>query len=67
MVGNMTVFDNKYEGRCTVSPWEITVTNRFGGKTEVFSAQYQAVRGGRILHLTNKAATGIQYHLARTR
>ena len=54
-------------GNYTVAPWEIAVTNRFEGKTEQFWCQYQAVREGRILHLTNKAASGIQYHLVRTK
>ena len=67
MTGNTKVYDQKYSGRLTVSPWEITLTNRFDGKSETFWAQYQAVRGGRILHLTNKAATGIRYDLARTK
>jgi hypothetical protein len=67
MTGNMRVYDQKYNGRLTVSPWEITLTDRFDGKTDTFWAQYQAVRGGRILYLTNKAATGIRYALARTK
>ncbi len=67
MTGSMTFYDQKYNGRFTVSPWEITLANRYEGRSETFRAQYQAVRGGRILHLTNKAATGIQYHLARTK
>jgi hypothetical protein len=67
MTSNLTYYDSNYKGRLTVSPWEITLTNRFEGKTETFWAQYEAVRGGRILHLTNKEAGGMRYRLARTR
>jgi hypothetical protein len=67
MTSNLTYYDSTYKGRLTVSPWEVTLTNRFEGKTETFWAQYEAVRGGRILHLTNKLAGGIRYRLARTR
>ena len=66
-LGSTQGFDTRYDGRYTVTPWEIVLTNRSDGEAEQFWCQYQAVRGGRILHLTNKAATGIQYHLAKTK
>ena len=31
--------------------WEVTLTNRFKGATHTFWAQFEAVAGGRILHL----------------
>ena len=65
MVGSMNFYDQKYNGELTVSPWEITMTKRFDGKTSVFWAQYEAVRGGRVLHLTDKQYTGSQFHLGR--
>jgi hypothetical protein len=61
----MTFYDQKYNGALTVSPWEIVMTKRFDGKTSTFWAQYEAVRGGRVLHLTDKTASGMQYHLGR--
>lgn len=66
MVGSMQFYDQKYNGKCTVTNWDITLTNQFEGKTEVYWAQFEAVRGGRVLHLTRKSATGIQYHLVKT-
>lgn len=65
MVGSMTFYDQKYNGALTVSPWEIIMTKRFDGKTDTYWAQYEAVRGGRVLHLTDKGASGLQYHLGR--
>ena len=31
--------------------WEVTLTNRFKGATHTFKAQFEAVTGGRVLHL----------------
>lgn len=65
MVGSMKFYDQKYNGALTVSPWEIVMTKRFDGKTSTFWAQYEAVRGGRVLHLTDKEYSGSQFHLVR--
>ncbi|MCX7638272.1 MAG: hypothetical protein N2044_10560 [Cyclobacteriaceae bacterium] len=67
MVGNMTFFDQKYDGKITVTNWDVTMTNRWEGKTEAWWAQFEAVRGGRILHLTRKTASGIHYALVKTK
>ncbi len=61
--GATRVSQEKYSGRYSVSTWELTVTNRYQGKSDTFTGYFEATKGGRILHLTNKAATGIQYHL----
>lgn len=66
MVGSMTFFDQNYNGTYTVTNWDITATKRFEGKTDVFWAEFEAVRGGRVLHLTDKTASGIRYHLVKT-
>jgi hypothetical protein len=58
MLGSMKFYDQKYNGALTVSPWEIVMTKRFDGKTSTFWAQYEAVRGGRVLHLTDKTIYG---------
>ena len=64
MVGNQKVFQQDYRGAWKVtSNWEMTMTNRFEGKTDTFLMQFEAVKGGRLLHLTDKFATGMQYHL----
>lgn len=64
MVGSMSTYDQKYSGKATVSSWEITLTNRWEGKTEVYSAQFEAIMGGVILHL-NEKGKAMSYHLAR--
>ncbi len=40
-----------YKGAYSVKDWEVTLTNRFKGATHAFTAQFEAVAGGRILHL----------------
>jgi len=40
-----------YKGTFTVKEWEVTLTKRFKGATHTFTAQFEAVAGGRILHL----------------
>lgn len=67
MVGAMQFFDQKYNGKNTITYWDMTLTNRFEGKTDVYWAQFEAVKGGRVLHLTDKAASGMQYHLVKTK
>jgi hypothetical protein len=67
MVGSMTFFDQKYEGKLTVTNWDITMTNRWQGKTEQWWAQFEAVRGGRVLHITDKAASAMHYALVKTK
>lgn len=67
MVGNMKFYDQKYNGKMTVTNWDMTLTNRFEGKTDIFWGQFEAVKGGRVLHLTDKNASGIQYHLVKTK
>jgi hypothetical protein len=65
--GTTTVFSQEYKGKVTVTNWDMSMTNRWKDATENFNAQFEAVRGGRILHLQNKESTGIWYHLARTK
>jgi hypothetical protein len=65
--GSMSGYDQKYHGKWTLTPWEVTMTNRFEGKTDVYLCQYEAVRGGRILHFQDKAATAMTYRLVKTK
>jgi hypothetical protein len=67
MIGNTKVYDEEYAGQEKASEWELTLTNRFEGKTDVFEAWFEAVHGGRILRLINKQATGIKYQLIKTK
>jgi hypothetical protein len=65
--GTNTVYTQEYKGKLTATNWDLTLTNRFKDATENFNAQFEVVRGGRILHLQNKSATGIWYHLVRSK
>lgn len=66
MVGSTQFFQEKYNGKYVMlSNWQLSLSNRFNGKTETYWCQFEIVRGGRILHLTKAEASGIQYHLSR--
>ncbi len=54
-----------YQGQYLVTNWEIKLTNRFKGATETFSAQFEAVKGGRILHLRRGEIEDL--HLAKVK
>jgi len=49
--GNNRYAGETCNGKAIVSNWEIQLTNRFKGATETFTAQFEAVKGGRILHM----------------
>lgn len=56
-VGNMGFATQKYKGNVVVSNWSISFSNRFKGETETFTCQFEAVKGGRLLILTDKNNT----------
>ena len=50
--GRGTIFSGEtFTGKFAVSNWEMSLTNRFKGASHTFSAMFEAVKGGRILHL----------------
>lgn len=63
--GNNTNYTQEYNGTLIITNWDVSMTKRFKDATENFDAQFEVVRGGRILHLQNKESTGIRYHLVR--
>ena len=65
MVGNMNTYQQEYKGKITASDWEIVLTNRWQGKTDTYYAYYEAVKGGRVLHLQDKKASSMWYHLVK--
>jgi hypothetical protein len=68
MVGNQSFFQQEYKGKYSMNGnWELSMTNRYQGKTEIFNGYFEVVKGGRILHLSDKSAPGVQYHLARVK
>lgn len=63
--GTSTFYSQEYKGKLTVTNWDITMTNRFKDATNIYFAQFEVVRGGRILHLQDKTSSGMRYHLMK--
>lgn len=63
VVGNQKFSRQVYNGKFSSNNWTLTLTNRFQGETENFACQFEAVKGGRILILTDRL--GSVYTLAR--
>lgn len=53
VIGALNTFQQEYRGQYTLTGWSLTATKRWQGKTEQFDAWFEAVRGGRVLHLEN--------------
>ncbi len=64
MMGNQQVHTEKTNGKYSAGNWEFTSIEKNGEKTE-YHAQFEIVRGGRILHLVNKKYSGLAYHLTK--
>lgn len=62
-VGSQNVYQQEYKGSFTVTDWQLN-TRSSGGEEKTYSAWYQAVRGGRLLHLQDKKYVGMHYILA---
>lgn len=56
-VGNMKFSTQSYKGKSIVTDWSITLTNRFQGGTEKYDAKFEAIKGGRILIMTDRQGT----------
>jgi len=65
--GNNTSYTQNYKGKLTVTNWDMSMTNRWKDATENFNAWFEVVRGGRILHLQNKTALSLMYHLVKVK
>lgn len=57
----------KYSGRFTATDWELLATNRVGGKTKKFFAQFIAVKNGYLLQLTDSEYTPLVYTMFKTK
>lgn len=66
MIGNQKTFNEKYKGTYAVSAWDLTV-KRSDGTSSDYSAYYEAVRGGWVLHLQDKKYSGSTYALVRAK
>lgn len=56
-VGNQRWSRQTYKGASAIRDWTLTLTNRFQGATESFNCYFEAIRGGRILLLTDRLGT----------
>ncbi|NEW83058.1 MAG: hypothetical protein GZ094_11920 [Mariniphaga sp.] len=65
-VSNNTYATEKEVGNYSVSNWEVSTTDQ-NGKISNFNAWFEAVKGGRLLHLQNKRFTSEQFQLGRVR
>ena len=54
MVGSMNTFQQKYHGAVKVTDWTLEMDKRWDNKTEFFDIYFEAIRGGRILHMLGK-------------
>ncbi|MCU0382980.1 MAG: hypothetical protein MUF68_02835 [Cyclobacteriaceae bacterium] len=63
--GTTTTYNQKYTGKATISNWGLIITNRFKNATEDFWAQFEVIKGGRILRLQNKESSAIIYSLIK--
>lgn len=61
--GNTSHFNDQFSGNHIVTNWDITLTNRRDGRSDAYHAFFEAVPGGRILHLTNKQFSGLTFKL----
>lgn len=65
--GNAQFGGQDFKGNFSVKDWEVTATNRFGGKTTRFIAQLIAVKGGYLLYLEDPDYRSTNYTLYKTK
>lgn len=53
IVGNQKWSRQIYNGKYTVDKWKLTLTNRFKGGSEIYDCSFEAIKGGRILKMTD--------------
>jgi hypothetical protein len=66
-VGSMNTYQQQYKGTYTVTDWTVTATKRFDGKTTVFNAWFEVLKGGRVLHLEDQKYSGSKFDLFKTK
>jgi hypothetical protein len=64
--GTGTVQKGTVKGTFKLNGWEATATN-IGAKATHYIVQFEAMRGGRMLILQNKQASGLRYVLVKTK
>jgi hypothetical protein len=64
--GSLSHGKSAYKGTFSVNQWNLTASNRGAGDPGEFSCQFEAVKGGVVLRLTNKKFTGMQMGLFKS-
>lgn len=54
VVGNQKFSRQVYKGNSIVTNWTISLSNRFQGATEKYDCYFEAIKGGRILMMTDR-------------
>ncbi|GGG97817.1 hypothetical protein [Pedobacter zeae] len=54
VAGNQKFSRQVYNGNSLITEWSITLTNRFQGQPEKYNSYFEAIKGGRILVLTDR-------------
>ncbi len=64
VVGNQKFSRQVYKGTAAVTDWSMQLTNRFQNQTETYNSYFEAVKGGRLLIITDRLGTTLT--LAKT-
>lgn len=65
--GTTSHFNDQFSGNASVSHWEMALSNRKDGRTDAYHAHFEAVKGGKILHMTHKQWSGLTFTLIQSR
>lgn len=65
-VGAQQVTTEDKKGTFQLSAWVLRLTDS-KSQTDTYNASFEAVRGGRVLHLQHQKYTGQWFHLAKTK
>lgn len=65
--GNAQFGGQDFKGTFSVTDWQVTATNRFGGKTINYNTQLIAVKGGYLLYMEDPYNRSMNYTLYKTK
>lgn len=61
-IGSMSTYQQNYKGSFTLTNWQLSMTNRWDNKTEIYDVWFEVGKGKRQLHLA-KPGGGMSYNL----
>lgn len=65
--GNTSHFNDQFSGNASITHWEMALSNRKDGRSDAYHAYFEAVKGGKILHMTHKQWSGLTFTLIQER